>query len=104
MLAHLLKYLNLKVTTVTMAQLPNGFLSIGELANSLIMTDGSNFKLSAYGTISYLPAAFGGVCASVVIRDLLGTPIQMHQRPDESRRKQKEKAKKQQRGIAKKNE
>ncbi len=44
-----------------------------ELPNrdSLIMTDGSNFKRSAYGTISYLPAAFGGVCASVVIRDLL---------------------------------
>jgi tRNA threonylcarbamoyladenosine dehydratase len=38
-------------------------------------TDGSNFKKSAYGTISYLPAAFGGACASVVIRDLLGMPI-----------------------------
>lgn len=44
-----------------------------ELSNkdSLIMTDGSNFKKSAYGTISYLPAAFGGVCASVVLRDLI---------------------------------
>ncbi len=40
-------------------------------ANSLMLTDGSNFKRSAYGTISYLPAAFGGACASVVIRDLL---------------------------------
>lgn len=39
--------------------------------NSLILTDGTNFKKSAYGTISYLPAAFGGVCASVVIRDLI---------------------------------
>ena len=39
--------------------------------HSLIMTDGTNFKKSAYGTISYLPAAFGGVCASVVIRDLI---------------------------------
>jgi tRNA threonylcarbamoyladenosine dehydratase len=39
---------------------------------SLIFTDGSNFKKSAYGTISYLPATFGAVCASVVIRDLLG--------------------------------
>lgn len=39
--------------------------------NSLIMTDGTNYKKSAYGTISYLPAAFGGVCASVVIRDLM---------------------------------
>ncbi len=38
---------------------------------SLMMTDGNNFKKSAYGTISYLPAAFGGVCASVVIRGLV---------------------------------
>jgi tRNA A37 threonylcarbamoyladenosine dehydratase len=38
---------------------------------SLLMTDGSNFKKSAYGTISYLPATFGSVCASVVIRDLI---------------------------------
>ncbi len=38
---------------------------------SLMYTDGSNYKKSAYGTISYLPAAFGGVCASVVIRSLI---------------------------------
>ncbi len=38
---------------------------------SIIMTDGKNFKKSAYGTISYLPAVFGAVCSSVVIRDLL---------------------------------
>ncbi len=38
---------------------------------SLINTDGSNFKKSAYGTISYLPAALGGTLASVVIRDLV---------------------------------
>jgi len=48
---------------------------------SLVMTDGSNFKRSAYGTISYLPAAFGGVCASVAIRDLLGVPIELEKRP-----------------------
>lgn len=42
---------------------------------SLMLTDGSNFKRSAYGTISYLPATFGAVCASVVIRDLLNEPI-----------------------------
>ncbi|MBL7724528.1 MAG: hypothetical protein JNK27_10285 [Chitinophagaceae bacterium] len=30
-----------------------------------------NFKKSAYGTISYLPAVFGGVTASVVIIDLI---------------------------------
>ena len=39
--------------------------------NSLILTDGTNFKKSAYGTISYLPAALGGTLASVVIRDLM---------------------------------
>ncbi len=38
---------------------------------SLMLTDGSNYKKSAYGTISYLPAVFGAVCASVVIRDLM---------------------------------
>ncbi|MFM8710597.1 MAG: ThiF family adenylyltransferase [Sphingomonadales bacterium] len=40
---------------------------------SLMLTDGSNFKKSAYGTISYLPATFGAVAASVVIRDLMAT-------------------------------
>jgi tRNA A37 threonylcarbamoyladenosine dehydratase len=45
------------------------------IEESLMMTDGSNYKKSAYGTISYLPAAFGGACASVVIRDLLGYAI-----------------------------
>ncbi|MDQ3048593.1 MAG: tRNA threonylcarbamoyladenosine dehydratase [Bacteroidota bacterium] len=41
------------------------------IRESLMMTDGTNFKKSAYGTISYLPATFGSVCASVVIRDLI---------------------------------
>lgn len=41
------------------------------IKESLMYTDGSNFKKSAYGTISYLPATFGSVCASVVIRDLM---------------------------------
>lgn len=50
--------------------------------DSLVMTDGNNFKRSAYGTISYLPAAFGGVCSSVAIRDLLGINIVMEQRPE----------------------
>lgn len=49
--------------------------------DSLIHTDGSNFKKSAYGTISYLPAAFGGVAASVVIRDLLDINIDKEKRP-----------------------
>jgi len=39
--------------------------------NSIILTDGSKYKRSAYGTISYIPATFGAVCSSVVIRDLL---------------------------------
>jgi tRNA threonylcarbamoyladenosine dehydratase len=35
-------------------------------------TDGEQNKASIVGTISYMPAAFGIVCASVVIRDLAG--------------------------------
>ncbi len=37
---------------------------------SIMRTDGTNFKKSAYGTISYLPAVFGFTCASVVIREI----------------------------------
>ena len=39
--------------------------------NSLVHTDGSNYKRSAYGTMSYLPAIFGLTVASVAIRDLM---------------------------------
>jgi tRNA A37 threonylcarbamoyladenosine dehydratase len=39
---------------------------------SLMFTDGANNKKSAFGTVPYIPAAFGGACASVVIRDLAG--------------------------------
>ena len=39
--------------------------------DSIMLTDGSNFKKSAYGTMSYLPAAFGGACASVAVRDII---------------------------------
>jgi tRNA A37 threonylcarbamoyladenosine dehydratase len=42
------------------------------IKKSLMLTDGKNFKKSAYGTISYLPAVFGAVCASVAIRELSG--------------------------------
>lgn len=42
------------------------------IKESLMLTDGKNFKKSAYGTISYLPAVFGAVAASVVIRDFIG--------------------------------
>ena len=41
------------------------------IKESLMLTDGRNYKKSAYGTISYLPAVFGAVAASVVIRDLM---------------------------------
>ncbi len=47
-----------------------------QLKESLILTDGSNYKKSAYGTMSYLPATFGAVCASVVIRDLIGDVVE----------------------------
>jgi tRNA A37 threonylcarbamoyladenosine dehydratase len=43
--------------------------------DSLMMTDGKNYKKSAYGTISYLPATFGAVAASVVIRDLIKSEV-----------------------------
>jgi tRNA threonylcarbamoyladenosine dehydratase len=43
--------------------------------HSLMHTDGTNFKKSAYGTVSYLPAVFGLTCASVVIRELAGWKV-----------------------------
>jgi tRNA A37 threonylcarbamoyladenosine dehydratase len=42
---------------------------------SVMYTPNSQYKRSAYGTISYLPAVFGCTCASVVIRDLAGEPL-----------------------------
>ena len=39
--------------------------------NSLKMTDGSNYKKSFYGTISYMPAIFGLYAAAEVLRFLL---------------------------------
>lgn len=41
------------------------------IKESLMLTDGKNFKKSAYGTISYMPATFGAVAASVAIRYLM---------------------------------
>ncbi|MBL7804430.1 MAG: tRNA threonylcarbamoyladenosine dehydratase [Saprospiraceae bacterium] len=38
----------------------------------MMMTDGSRFKKSFYGTISYIPALFGLHMASVVVRDVAG--------------------------------
>ena len=43
------------------------------LKESLMLTDGRNYKKSAYGTMSFLPAAFGCSCASVVVNDLLAS-------------------------------
>lgn len=48
------------------------------IRESLMLTDGRNFKKSAYGTISYLPATFGSVAASVVIRDLIADAATDH--------------------------
>lgn len=41
------------------------------IKESLMLTDGRNYKKSAYGTISYMPATFGAVTASVAIRKLM---------------------------------
>jgi tRNA A37 threonylcarbamoyladenosine dehydratase len=38
----------------------------------IVATNGEQNKASIVGTISYMPAAFGMACASVVIRDLAG--------------------------------
>ncbi|PUB35627.1 tRNA A37 threonylcarbamoyladenosine dehydratase [Elizabethkingia sp. YR214] len=43
--------------------------------DSLKMTDGSNYKRSFYGTISYMPAIFGLYAASEVIRYLIQDKI-----------------------------
>lgn len=48
---------------------PVVFSSELPLKSSIVRTDGSNFKRSAYGTCSYMPAVFGLTCASVVLRD-----------------------------------
>lgn len=45
------------------------------IKDSLMHTDGKNYKKSAYGTISYMPATFGAVVASVAIRKLIGVAI-----------------------------
>ena len=60
-----LRYMNIYkgIKSVYSTEIPAKF--------SIMKTDGNNYKKSAYGTISYLPAAFGLTCASVVIRDLV---------------------------------
>jgi hypothetical protein len=48
-------------------------------------------KSQLMGQFLYIPAAFGGVCASVVIRDLLGYPIKMEKKPKMVAREKKQK-------------
>jgi len=43
--------------------------------NKVLPATGEKNKASIVGTISYMPAAFGIACASVVIRNLAGIPI-----------------------------
>ena len=52
-----------KVTVVFSPELPD--------KNSLMLTDGSNFKKSSLGTISYMPPLFGLYASSAVIRKVL---------------------------------
>ena len=40
--------------------------------SKVVATEGERNKASVVGTVSYMPAAFGIACASVVIRDLAG--------------------------------
>jgi len=42
--------------------------------SKIVPTNGEQNKASIVGTISYMPAAFGIACASVVIRDLAAIP------------------------------
>ena len=46
--------------------------------DSIELTEGQENKASNVGTISYMPAAFGCACASVVIRDLSGLNRNYH--------------------------
>jgi tRNA A37 threonylcarbamoyladenosine dehydratase len=41
----------------------------------IVKVEGERNKASVVGTVSYMPAAFGIACASVVIRGLVGIPI-----------------------------
>jgi len=54
----------------------NGFLAVysPEVIDKELIVRGSDEsnKASSVGTMSYMPAAFGIVCASVVIRNLAG--------------------------------
>lgn len=49
--------------------------------DSLLFIENEPNKKTSAGTISYMPAIFGCLCASVVIRDLLEIPYELAQRP-----------------------
>ncbi len=46
------------------------FSSVGAIDSSLRLTDGSNFKKSFYGTISFIPPLFGLLMAAEVVNEL----------------------------------
>ena len=54
-------------TTIYSSELPD--------RDSIMLTDGSNFKKSAFGTMSFIPALFGTYACSVVIRRILGKKV-----------------------------
>lgn len=60
----------LKRHGVTYRRVKAVFSSELQQKHSLKLTDGSNFKRSFYGTVSYMPALFGLIGASEVIKDL----------------------------------
>lgn len=60
----------LKRHGVTYKRVKAVFSSELQQKHSLKLTDGSNFKRSFYGTVSYMPALFGLLGASEVIKDL----------------------------------
>lgn len=60
----------LKKKKIDYSRIKAVFSSEIQLKSSLKMTDGSNFKRSFYGTISYMPALFGLYGAAEVIRYL----------------------------------
>ncbi len=68
-LAHHIKK-RLRKKDVSFKQVRAVFSSELQDKNSLKMTDGSNFKRSFYGTISYMPGLFGLMGAAEVIRYL----------------------------------
>jgi tRNA A37 threonylcarbamoyladenosine dehydratase len=60
----------LKAKKITYDKIKCVFSAEMQDKDSLKLTDGSNFKKSFYGTISYIPALFGLLGASEVIRYL----------------------------------